>query len=126
MLDLLKPRVKKLDQLLDELRPFLVDDPEIDPSAAQKYLSSGEVRSLLDTLASALETVEPFGEATIEATLRATAERAGVKAAALIHATRVAVTGRAVSAGLFQVLVLLGRECVVRRLRRILNYTPAA
>ncbi|PYR74930.1 MAG: glutamate--tRNA ligase [Acidobacteria bacterium] len=126
VLDLLKPRVKKLDQLLDELRPFLVDDPEIDPSAAQKYLSSGEVRSLLDTLASALETVEPFGEATIEATLRATAERAGVKAAALIHATRVAVTGRAVSAGLFQVLVLLGRECVVRRLRRILNYTPAA
>ena len=97
-----------------------------DPSAAQKYLSSGEVRSLLDTLASALETVEPFGEATIEATLRATAERAGVKAAVLIHATRVAVTGRAVSAGLFQVLVLLGRECVVRRLRRILNYTPAA
>ena len=126
VLDLLKPRVKKLDQLIEELRPFLVSEPEIDPGAARKHLSSSEIRALLGVLASALESTEPFDEASIEAALRATAERAGVKAAALIHATRVAVTGRAVSAGLFQVLALLGRECVVERLRRAMSYTPAA
>jgi glutamyl/glutaminyl-tRNA synthetase len=47
-----------------------------------------------------------------------------VKAAALIHATRVAVTGRAVSAGLFDLLVLLGRSRVIHRLRQAANYTP--
>jgi glutamyl-tRNA synthetase len=49
--------------------------------------------------------------------LRNTAEERGVKAAALIHATRVAVTGRAASPGLFDVLELLGSEKIARRLR---------
>jgi glutamyl/glutaminyl-tRNA synthetase len=70
--------------------------------------------------------VEPFAAAPVEQALRVAAERAGVKAAALIHATRVAVTGRAVSAGLFDLLVLLGRERVVERLGRAVIYTPPA
>ena len=44
VLELLKPRVKKLDQLVDELRPFLVDEPEIDPAAAAKHLRRKCVR----------------------------------------------------------------------------------
>jgi glutamyl-tRNA synthetase len=124
VLDLLKPRVKKLDQLVEELRPFLVDRPEIDPAAASKHLSS-DVRPLLAQLAASLENLEPFDAATAEQTLRAAAEQAGVKAAALIHATRVAVTGRAVSAGLFDLLVLLGRHRVGERLRHAVNYTPS-
>jgi len=55
--------------------------------------------------------------------LRSTAEMAGVKAAVLIHATRVAMTGRTVSAGLFDVLALLGKSRVVRRLRVAVDYT---
>ena len=53
-----------------------------------------------------------FDPASIEAALRATAEARGVKAATLIHAVRVAVTGKAVSPGLFEVLALLGRDRV--------------
>ena len=55
--------------------------------------------------------------------VRSTAEQASIKAAPLIHATRVAVTGRAVSAGLFDVLAVLGPERVGRRLRRAVTYT---
>jgi glutamyl/glutaminyl-tRNA synthetase len=123
VLELLKPRVKKLDQLIDEMSPFLVDQPEIEPAAAAKHLSPG-IRPVLGELATTLGILEPFDAATIEQALRATAERAGVKAAALIHATRVAMTGRAVSAGLFEVLVLLSRGVVVTRLRRSVNYIP--
>ena len=125
VLDLLKPRVKKFDQLVDELRPFLVDEPEMDPAAAAKHLTP-DIRPLLAQLATTLEGLEPFDPATVEQALRATAERAGVKAAALIHATRVAVTGRSVSAGLFELLVLLGRKRVIDRLNRAVNYTPKA
>ena len=56
--------------------------------------------------------------------MRALAESRGVKAAALIHATRVAVTGRAVSPGLFEVLELMGRERVTLRLRRGAEFPP--
>ena len=125
VLELLKPRVKNLDQLVDELRPFLVDEPTTDPAAAAKHLTPG-IQPLLSRLAGTLESLQPFDAVTVELVLRAAAEQAGVKAAALIHATRVAVTGRLVSAGLFELLVLLGPERVTKRLRRAASYIPQA
>jgi glutamyl-tRNA synthetase len=125
VLALLKPRVKKLTQLVDELRPFLVDEPEIDPAAAARHLNA-QIASVLGRLADQLERAPSFDPASIEQVLRRTAEHAGIKDAQLIHATRVAVTGRAVSAGLFDVLSLLGRARVAHRLRRMANYTSAA
>ena len=125
VLELLKPRVKTLDHLVEELQPFLVETPTIDPAAAAKHLTT-DIRPLLSDLASALAALEPFEAAAIEPALRATAESRGVKAASLIHATRVAVTGRAVSAGIFDLLAVLGRAHVVDRLRRATTYIPAA
>jgi glutamyl-tRNA synthetase len=124
VLTLLKPRVKKLDQLVDELRPFLVDEPEIDPVAAAKHLTA-DVRPLLIEFAATFDDNAPVDPAAVEARLRGLAEQRGVKAAGLIHATRVAVTGRAVSAGLFDVLALLGATRVSRRLRRAATYPTA-
>lgn len=125
VLELLKPRVKKLDQLAEELRPFLVEEPAIDPGAASKYITA-EIRPALTALADELTRATPFDAPTIETVLRATAERCGVKGAPLIHATRVAVTGRAVSAGLFDVLALLGRDRVTGRVRRMADYISAS
>ena len=51
--------------------------------------------------------------------MRRTAEARGLKAGPLIHATRVALTGRTTSPGLFELIVLLGREESVRRLERL-------
>ncbi len=125
VLELLKPRVKKLDQLVDELRPFLVDEPEIDQAAAAKHLVDA-VRPLLAELADRVAAADALDPSSIETTIRSLAEAHGVKAAALIHATRVSVTGRAVSAGLFDVLALLGSPRVAQRLRRAAAYTPVA
>ena len=68
----------------------------------------------LAALRERMETVEPFHAMPLEQTLRALGTERGIKAAALIHATRVAVTGRAASPGLFEVLELLGREKTCR------------
>jgi len=125
VLDLLKPRVKKLDQLVDDLRPFLLQRMVLDPSAAAKHLTP-EAKTALVTLASELERTSGWDPAALEGLLRTTAEQAGLKAAALIHATRVAVTGKTVSPGLFDVLSLLGRDRVVPRLRDASRYTPGA
>jgi glutamyl-tRNA synthetase len=124
VLDLVKPRVRKLDQLVDELRPFLVDAPEIDPAAAAKHLTPA-IAPALGALATALQATD-WNAAAIESVLRATAESHGAKAAPLIHATRVAVTGRSVSAGLFDLLALLGRDRVISRLRAAGRYTAGA
>jgi len=57
-----------------------------------------------------------FDPATLEVALRGLADDRRVKAATLIHAVRVAVTGKTVSPGLFEVLALLGRERTHARL----------
>jgi glutamyl-tRNA synthetase len=99
------------------LRPFLVDVPEVAPDAAEKHLTT-EIRPILLATAAALAAAATFDAAGVESTIRSVAQQAGLKAAPLIHAIRVALTGRTVSAGLFDVIVLLGPETTVARLRR--------
>ncbi len=127
VLELLKPRVRNFDHLLDELRPFLASDDElaVDPAAASKHLTA-EIRPVLARLAESYRAAPPADPAAAEQLVRSTAEHAGVKAASLIHATRVAVTGRSVSAGLFELLCVMGADRVVRRLTRSVNYTCAS
>ncbi len=61
-----------------------------------------------------------WNEAALEKALRELADARTVKAGMLIHGTRIAMTGRMVSPGLFEMLVLLGRETVLRRLEIVL------
>ena len=125
VLALLKPRARTLDHLVAELEPFLIEHPRIDPEAAAKHLTPA-IRPHLLELAQALTETNPFDARRTEQTLRSVAEGAGLKAAPLIHATRVAITGRAVSAGLFELLALLGKDRVGKRLHRAATYTTEA
>ncbi|MCC7010474.1 MAG: glutamate--tRNA ligase [Acidobacteria bacterium] len=116
VVDLVKPRARKLDDIVSQIRPFVADTVERDEAAVTKYLVAPEIPELLDALRQRLQDVEPFDAATIELALRRLADERGVKAGPLIHATRVAVTGQAVSPGLFEVLELIGRDRVLARL----------
>ena len=116
MVELLRPRIKKLDQFAPDARLFLADEVAYDPAAVQKFLTPDGIAAHLDALREAYAALDPFEPPALEATLRQVAELRSVKAAALIHATRVAVTGRSVSPGLFDVLALLGRDRSVERM----------
>jgi glutamyl/glutaminyl-tRNA synthetase len=118
VLDLLKPRAKKLGQFVDDGRPFFEETVTFDESAVQKHLGVPGMRGHLRELASRFAEAEPFDQQSSELLLRSVAEARGIKPAMLIHATRVAVTGRSVSPGLYDVLALLGRERVCARLDR--------
>ena len=116
VLALLRPRCKKLTEFRDQIAPFFVDPTSYDAEGVKKHLSAPGIAAHLAALKDAYAAVSPFDEATLEQTLRALAETRGLKAATLIHGTRLAMTGRMVSPGLFEMLVLLGRERVVARL----------
>ena len=116
LVELFQPRLKRLVNFPEDARPLLADEVVMDESAVRKHLSKPELRDPLAAWRTALAGTSSFDRNTLDAELRNLAERLGVKAGALIHATRVAVTGRAVSPGLFEVLELLGRERTVARL----------
>jgi len=118
VLDLLRPRVRRLGQFVDEGRWFFSDELDFDAAAVKKHLAPAGVQSHLAELSTRFASAQPFTAAALELILRGFAEERGVKAAALIHATRVAVTGRAASPGLFEVLELLGSERMHARLVR--------
>jgi glutamyl-tRNA synthetase len=119
LLELLRPRAKRLTDFVELARPFLVDTVEYEQEAIDKHLSSADLGSHVAALVTTLRSVVPFDEPHVEAAVRGSAAERGIKAGQLIHATRVAVTGRTTSPGLFEVLVLLGRERTLARLERL-------
>ncbi len=120
-IDLVKARAKKLADIPPMLAPFTEDVVEHDPAAAAKHLSPPDLMPHLRAWREQLASVEPFDPPTLETTLRVLAGSRGIKPGVLIHATRVAVTGQAVSPGIFEVLALVGRERVLRRLDEVLR-----
>ncbi len=67
-----------------------------------------------------LATVELYDAATLEQTLKSFVEQQGIKIADIVHAVRVAITGKGVGFGLFETLAILGRERCLARIDRAL------
>ncbi len=126
VLTLLRPRAKRLNEFIDQLSPFFVEPTEYDAEGVNKHLAADGIGAHVQALRDALAAAEPFDEATLERDLRAVADSRGLKAGTLIHATRLAMTGRMVSPGLFEMLALLGRDRVVARLTRLIDRLWAA
>lgn len=120
VLQLLRPRCKKLTDFPDQMRPFFEDPSEYDPEAVKKHLSTPGTNDHLKALRDTFAGTE-WSEAPLEKALRDLADARTVKAGMLIQGTRIAMTGRMVSPGLFEMLVLLGRETVLRRLDRLVG-----
>jgi glutamyl-tRNA synthetase len=118
VLQLLRPRCKKLTDFPDQMRPFFEDPSQYDAEAVKKHLSARGTKDHLKALRDTLAKTE-WSEASLEKALRDLADARTVKAGMLIQGTRIAMTGRMVSPGLFEMLVLLGRETVLRRLDRL-------
>lgn len=116
VIDLLKPRATKLHDIVPALAPFVSDDVVYDEAAVAKHLRGEGVAGHLAAWRDVVRTLPSLEPAATEAALRALATDRGIKPGVLIHATRVAVVGQAVSPGLFEVLELVGKQKVVARL----------
>ncbi len=119
IVDLLKPRVRRLDDFVDQGRFFFTDDLQYDPKAVGKHLSPPGLDADVAALRDVLRTVEPFEQGGIEGAIRGLAEARGIKAAILIHAARVGLTGKAASPGLFEVMEILGKDRTLERLEHV-------
>jgi glutamyl-tRNA synthetase len=98
-------------------RMFLIDRVEYDQAAVEKFLKDDTVRGYLKTLSDRLAALPEFTHESLEAAVRTLAEELGIKPAILMNASRVALTGQAVAPGLFDVMMLLGSDKTVTRLR---------
>ena len=106
-----------------EYAEFFVDDAALayDEAAFDKRLRQPEeAAGLLAAYRERLAATEPWTVASLEASLRDFVEERGLKLGAVIHALRVAVTGKSVGFGMFEILEILGREACLARIDRAL------
>ncbi|MEM1414250.1 MAG: glutamate--tRNA ligase [Myxococcota bacterium] len=94
------------------------------PDDALEYEAKGRRKFLTETsaprlarLAELVEAAEPFDEATLEAAITGWMEAEELKMKEVAQPARVAMTGRTRSPGLYETMVLLGRDRTLRRLR---------
>ena len=111
----LKPRAKTLVELAESSTFLFRSRPlDLDEKAAQ--LLSGDAPRLLARVWSALNALDEWSALATEAAVRSTADAAGVKLGQVAQPLRAALTGRATSPGIFDVLVLLGRDESLERI----------
>jgi glutamyl-tRNA synthetase len=117
-IDMLRARYRTLLDFTELGRPYFSDEFEYEPAAVKKNLKDPRLKELLPGLADRVAAVADFTHDGTEAALRAYSEEQGVKAGLLINAARTALSGQAVGPGMFDIMVTLGRERTVERLRR--------
>jgi glutamyl-tRNA synthetase len=125
VLELLVPRAKRLPDFAAQGAFFFRETVTYDEAAIAKHLRADGLADHLKALSAEWSSLAEFDAVSTEAALRRVAEARGVKAGTLIHAVRVAVTGTAVSPGLFDVVALVGRARVSDRLSAAVRLVAA-
>jgi len=116
VIGLLKERLNFPEDFI-EMSTFFFRDPEsFDEGGLKKYWEQ-ETNGQIQILADRLESLVEYSHSSIETALRQLAEELQIKPTKLIHPARLALSGRTVGPGLFEMIELLGKETVVRRLR---------
>jgi glutamyl-tRNA synthetase len=111
-------RIVVAGDVLNYTELFLADDQlTYDEEAFDKRIAKPpEAPQLLVGLSAQLAGCEPFVAARLETVVKDFVDRSGVTIGQVIHALRVAVTGKAVGFGMFETLEILGREACLRRI----------
>jgi glutamyl/glutaminyl-tRNA synthetase len=120
--ELYKERLHLLADFKGLTECFFNDDFPEDPKArkkAEKYLADENVGKAFGELKDALSASADFSKGSVENICRNIAEKYNIKPAALIHPTRFAVSGMSHGAGLFEMMELLGKDRVLKRLGKI-------
>ncbi len=114
-------RVKVAGDILDYPEFFVAADAlQYDEKAVNKRLKKEGAAELLDKFRSTLAEVEPFDAQQTEAALKQFVAQKNIQIGDIIHALRVAVTGKAVGIGMFDSLEIIGKESCLNRIDRAL------
>jgi len=103
-------RLKVFSDILTLGRYFFTETLTLDPDAVKKRLKKDGVAAMLLDLDDLLAKVEPYDLATLEKAVHDFSESRGIPMGQVVNPLRVATTGQGVGPGLYDCLVILGRE----------------
>lgn len=117
----LKGRAKTLVEMADQAEFWFQETVEYEEKTSAKFLNP-DVLPIFGTLEKQIRSMESFDQQGLETMFRNLAEKMGVKLAKVAQPVRVALTGRSASPGLFEVMDILGKDEVLARIGRAVEY----
>jgi glutamyl-tRNA synthetase len=121
IIKLMRNRAKVLSDFVESVNYFYEDPNKYDEKGINKYLKEADILINITEFTGRLEKLSKYNEESIENLLRLFAEEKNISSAKIIHPVRLAMTGQTASPGLFEVMNLLGKETVLRRLKIFLS-----
>ena len=117
----LRERSKTLLDMADSALFYFEDNIQYEEKAAQKFLKPSALeplKQLIDRLAQ----IERFDEKALEVAFLSVMDRTGVKLGKIAQPVRVALTGKTASPGIFEIIEVLGKERVISRLKKAVQF----
>lgn len=116
----LRERAKTLLEMADQAEFYLRDDFQTEEKAQKKHLTPN-IKEPLQILLARLEATPEIDEKGLEEIFKDIAEAKGLKLGAIAQAVRVTLTGKSVSPGIYEVMRILGKEEVLKRLSKAIK-----
>jgi len=117
----LKPRSRTLVEMAENARFYFTEDVTYDSAAAEKFLKPENI-DLMKGIRDRIQGMTTFTQGDLEKVFLDFLEKRQIKLGKVAQPLRVALTGTSISPGLFEVMVVLGKETVVRRIEKALDY----
>jgi len=124
VIELMKERVKSLNEMKDMTMMFFEDPIKYDEKAAKKNWKDNSINELIEKFQKSLIQIESWNAEQIEIALRKIVETESISAGKIIHPTRLALSGTSSGPSLFELMELLGKTTCLRRLDRAIKILP--
>ena len=121
IVSMLKERCSRLTDFVEMSGYFFSDEFDYEEKAARKQFTA-ESSERLKELALRFEALDVFNKESLENTLNEYAEELDIGKGKLIHPTRLAASGISRGPGLYDLLVTLGKEAVIKRMRKAVAF----
>lgn len=119
----LHERAQTLVEMAQKSDFYFKKEIQFDEDAKNKLLTP-EIKPRLGELVEGIETLTEFSSESLETLFKATVEKAGIKLGKLAQPVRVALTGKTASPGIYDVILLIGKEETLKRLRNAVALIP--
>ena len=121
VVETLQARSKTLVEMAQSATFYYADEITYDEKAAKKFLKP-ETADLLNRCAANIEALADYTHDSLETLFKAVMEETGLGFGKIAQPLRVAVTGTTVSPGIFEMLLVLGKERTVNRIKKAAEF----
>jgi glutamyl-tRNA synthetase len=121
VINVLKERCKILVEIADKADFFFITPLSYEPKAAEKFLTPN-IEKILNNLIVELSDWEEKDPSKLEKIFKIIIEKENIKLLNLAQAVRVALTGKSASPGIYEIITIIGKEKVIERLKRAIEY----